>query len=292
MMIKLTAALLILVSSPATTVGFVTTPTTTTLSRRVQLLLGRASSSSPYSSEGDRLKKNTQDNDSDSVRDQLEHLLRLTPNPHHDNKAQTTKNDQHPHILTSHAERIKEMELHLLDCLQDSDDAIDTLVSLWMGEHGEEAAAALNDMQYECSRGLVVEEQILRSMIAHFSDENWVEPMSRLAVLLFTRGQYDEATHWCYRVLDAKPWHFETTQLLIVTWLRRENYPMAVRTARQYALPNLNDKTQHKRRRAWVQQNRDRLQQELQASRVASQDIHHDEYFSDEECQDEQHCWA
>ena len=246
-------------------------------------------SSSPYSSDGsDHLQKNhlKGESDDDRIRNQLEQLLNLTRNPHHD---KDTQEQREPPIFTSHAERMMEMELHLVECLQDSDDAIDTLVNLWMGEHGEEAAGIFYDMQYTCSDGLIVEERILRSMIDHF--DGWVEPMSRLAVLLFTRGQYEEATYWCNQVLDTKPWHFETTQLLIAIWLRRENYPMAVRTARRFAIPNLNDKTNHKARRAWVQRNTARLQQVLQTARRASEEIHHDDYFSDEECQDE-YCWA
>lgn len=240
----------------------------------------------------------------DNVRDQLEKLLSLTPQQHHHTRGSDHHQEEAALLLTSHEEHVKEMELHLLDRLQESDEAIDPLVDLWMGEHGQEAAQAMHRMETECGggpQGLEKEEAVLRSLIQIHQEQEediknngWVEPMSRLAVLLFVKGQYAEATEWCYRVLDKKPWHFETGQLLVALWLRRENLAMAVRVARQYTLPDLNQATNHKRRRAWVERNRSVLTDILQSSRRASEAFHHDESLfleGEEECQDE-YCWA
>ena len=234
--------------------------------------------------------------DDEDVRARLEQILSLTPTSHHhhphnaDNDNSKNNHDEEQHVLTAHRERIQEMELHLLDSLEDSDDGIDTLVDLWIGERGEDASYALHQMELHCSKGLVLEEKMLRSLIERHGDE-WAEPMSRLAVLLFTRGQYEEATHWCYQALKVKPWHFETGQLLVALQLRQEDLVMAVRAAREYGLPELNDSTDHKRRRAWVAKNRAILQERLQKSRRATEDIHHDDFFSDEECLGE-YCWT
>ena len=254
-----------------------------------------AVASHPYS-DGDQLM-NHDDNSDEDVRARLEQILSLTPTSHHhhhhsDSNSDNNNNNDHyeEHVLTAHRERIQQMELHLLDSLQDSNDGIDTLVDLWIGERGEEASCALHQMETHCSKGLVLEEKLLRSLIDRHGNE-WAEPMSRLAVLLFTRGQYEEATHWCYAALQVKPWHFETGQLLVALWLRQENLVMAVRAAREFGLPELNDGKDHKRRRAWVAKNRAILQERLQKSRRATEDIHHDDFFSDEECLGE-YCWT
>lgn len=237
-----------------------------------------------------------------NVRAKLEHLLSLTTPPHENGSHHHRRQQQHEEtkeevvLLTAHAERTKEMELHLLECLQDSDDdsIYDTLVDLWMGERGEDACRLLHQMETSCSTGLVVEEQVLRAMTERYSVTEWVEPQSRLAVLLFAKGRYREATDLCHAVLSVKPWHFETAQLLVATWLRRQDFGMAVRAARQFALPPLNDRTRHKRRRQWVAKNRAVLTQVLHQSRRKSEELHHDDllFLQDgEECQDE-YCWA
>ena len=235
-----------------------------------------------------------QNDGNDDIRQRLEHIMSLTPSSSSsssENKSKAPYNRQDHVFLTAHREFMQEMELNMLDSLADSNEGIDTLVNLWVGEHGEEACAALHQMETQCSKGLVLEEQLLRSLIDQYGDDEWAEPMSRLAVLLFTRGQYEEATHWCYKALQVKPWHFETGQLLVALWLRQENLAEAVRAARAHGLPELNPAKDNKRRRAWVAKNRAILQERLQASRRASEDIHHDEFFGDEECLGE-YCWT
>lgn len=285
------ALLALVVASFPTSSAFVPFSTTIAATRL-------AVASQPYS-DGDQLMNHDDNHSDQDVRARLEQILSLTPTSHHHHHADSSSskndnsnNDHHYEepVLTAHRERIQEMELHLLDSLQDSDEGIDTLVDLWIGERGEEASHALHQMETHCSRGLVLEEKLLRSLIDRHGNE-WAEPMSRLAVLLFTRGQYEEATHWCIAALQVKPWHFETGQLLVALWLRQENLGLAVRAAREFGLPELNDGKDHKRRRAWVAKNRAILQERLQKSRRATEDIHHDDFFSDEECLGE-YCWT
>ena len=242
----------------------------------------------PPSSSEDRLVDPSRD---DQIRDALEELLSQTPERsggHLHYGDSSTSSSPNIHVLTSHSERIKEMELHLIECLENSDEAVDTLVDLWVRER-EDASQILRQMETNCSDGLRVEEQILRSLIERYQDE-WVEPMSRLAVLLFTKGLYEEATRWCHAVLHAKPWHFETGQLLVACHLRENEYGLAIQAAREHTLPELNESTNNKRRRSWVQKNKARIQQWLQMAREASEDAVHDSV--DDECPVDEVCWG
>jgi len=171
-------------------------------------------------------------------------------------------------LLTASTERIKEMELSMLEHLQDSDAVIDPLVDLWTRERPS-AAEELISMERYCSPGLVKEEAALRRIIDEYGDA-WVEPKSRLAVLLFTKGLYEEAEYWCQEVLRAKPWQFEVGQLLVVLYLRMGYYERAILVARNYSLPALNERTDNRRRRAWVEAATSAAGEELQEARKAA----------------------
>ena len=116
--------------------------------------------------------------------------------------------------LTAGMKRIKEAELVLLEHLETSDDSIDPIVDLWTCER-EDGAPILRAMEDHCSPGLRAEEKELRHMIEYYGME-WAEPMARLALILFTRGEYEESSDWCERCLQVKPWHFEIGKLLVV----------------------------------------------------------------------------
>ena len=189
--------------------------------------------------------------------------------------------------LTTASLRAKEVELHLLSCLKDSDEAIDPLVELWMHER-EDAAHSLSVMQDDCSPGLVVEEIQLLRMIEDYG-RDWVEPMSRLALLLFIKSRYDEAIEMCYDVLSAKPWHFEAGQLLVASYLRKEQYGRALEAARRHTLPKLNSRTNDKRRRAWVAQHCTRAREWLETAQDAKEALAHDDFS--EECPIGEECW-
>lgn len=182
--------------------------------------------------------------------------------------------------LTASAKRFREMELEMLDYLQDSDETIDPLIEMWMCER-EDGAVILQAMERHCSPGLVREERELRDMIDYYGND-WMEPQSRLALLLFTKDKYDEAADWCQNVLRIKPWHFEVGNLLVALKLRQGEFEMAVQAAREYSLPPLNYNTDHKRRRAWVERNMFRAQRLLEQAEMDTDDLLRNEQL--EEC--------
>lgn len=150
--------------------------------------------------------------------------------------------------LTANQARLREMEIQLLEALRESDAAIDPLVELWVNER-QDGAEAIHRMIHVRSPGLLEEEYALRDMIEHYGPDGWVEPHGRLALLLFTRGEYWEAADLCQYVLDVKPWHFEVGQLLVITHLRLGDFEQALQITRKYVLPPL----QHpKRRTKWI----------------------------------------
>jgi hypothetical protein len=193
--------------------------------------------------------------------------------------------------LTASSKCLKEMELALLEVLMDSNDAVDLLMDLWMREP-EDAAGALCQIEQHCySPGLVQEERVLRDMIDYYQTD-WVKPMSRLALVLFTKGIYDKATRWCETVLAVKPWHCEVAQFLIVVQLRQQNFGQALLTACRYALPALKETTEHKRRQKWVQWATAKAKERLQRAQVTTAVATLDEQL--EECPlggENVYCW-
>jgi hypothetical protein len=146
-------------------------------------------------------------------------------------------------------------------------------------------------MEHNCSPGLVQEEQVFRNMIDYYQTD-WVKPMSRLALVLFTKGKYDEATHWCEVVLAVRAWHFEVAQLLIVVQLCQQDFGQALLTTRRYALPALKETTEHKRCQTWVQRATTKAKEKLQRAQVATAVATLDEQL--EECpsgEDNVYCW-
>lgn len=237
--------------------------------------------------------------DFEAARQAFDELLKVVVVPTNTNTNTNTK----PPLrlpLTASSKRVKEMELALLEYLQDSDDTIDRLVDLWMCER-EDAAPLLRKMEEHCSPGLHKEERELRQMIEHYGNgmddgdgdgDCWVEPMSRLALLLFTKGNYQEASSWCWKVLEAKPWHFEVAHLLVALSLRQDQFATALRTAREYSLPSLNDKTDHKRRRAWVARAMSKAQEILNQAEMATAAYYvQDEQLEECPVGDEDMCW-
>jgi tetratricopeptide (TPR) repeat protein len=170
--------------------------------------------------------------------------------------------------LTAGSKRSKELELKLLESLEQSDESIDPLIDLWTSER-QDAAPILRAMEEYCSPGLQIEEAELRNMIDCYGME-WAEPMARLALVLFTKRQYDEAAFWCRQALEIKPWHFEVGRILVVVYLRQERFAQALKTARKHILPSLNVRTQNKRRKSWVEQATMKARQILTEIEVAA----------------------
>ena len=160
--------------------------------------------------------------------------------------------DYIPPPITESFQRRRELEIQLLESLQDSDDAIDALMNLWMVERTVESAQQLQSMQETCSSGLVEEERQLRAMIQEY-DIHWVEPLCRLALVLYYKGEIEEAICWNWIAFCVKPWHFEVAHLMTLLQLREGNFAEAITFRRKYGLPSLNERTNHQQRRRWVQ---------------------------------------
>ena len=219
----------------------------------------------------------------EAARHQFEEMMSITETSKEASPTTTVK------PLTASSKRLMELELKLLEQLEDSDDVVDPLVELWTAER-QDAAKELQEMELgDCSPGLVREEAQLRAMIQRYGSE-WVEPMSRLAVLLFTKGRLAEAMELERKVLEVKPWHFEAGQLLVIMLLREGHFQSALRAAKTYMLPNFNEHTDSRRRKQWVREKVSQAQglfrQALEATTTA---VHGD--VTDECAVDEPYCW-
>jgi hypothetical protein len=148
-------------------------------------------------------------------------------------------------VLTTTSRHRRHLEVNLLASLEDSDDAVEELMHLWMYEYGSETANALIKMQDEASPGLVREEAILTEMMHTYN--TWAEPVVWLATLLYYKGETQKSRQLVSDALQLKPWHFEAIQLLIMLALRDGDMGKAIVLARK-ALPPLGSK----RRSEWV----------------------------------------
>mmetsp|Transcript_43080 Transcript_43080/g.104267 ORF Transcript_43080/g.104267 Transcript_43080/m.104267 type:complete len:290 (+) Transcript_43080:37-906(+) len=184
--------------------------------------------------------------------------------------------------LTTGSKRRKEVELQLLEHLKESDSPIDPLIDLWSSER-QDAAAIFESMEQVCSPGLKEEEMTLRQMIDE-SEMEWAEPMVRLSLLFFVKGQYEESLHWCQKALDLKPWHFEGGRLLVVLHLRMGEFGQALQVARRHLLPALNDRTSNKRRIGWVNEVMNKAMLILKEAEMAASTKRQDEYLDADEC--------
>lgn len=159
-------------------------------------------------------------------------------------------------LLTSAGRHRRRLEMDLLESLQDSNDAVDELMHLWMYEPNcAEAAAALQAMEDECSEGLVVEQATLHDLMQAFPA--WAEPRVRLATLLFFKGETQASYAMALEAIQMKPWHFEIYSLLVMLSLREQNIGQALYWARR-GLPSIRYEPdgetiqKNTRRKAWV----------------------------------------
>ena len=177
-----------------------------------------------------------------------------------DFEIQAYSEDHSPRPLTLSSRRRRDAEIELLQSLKDSDEAIDDLVSIWMTERDAHSARRLQEMESTCSRGLEEEEAELRNMIAVYG-LHWPEPASRLAALLYFKGESEESMVWADRVLQVKPWHFEAAHVQRLNCLRLQSTLLW-----QYArkvLPPLNRVTRNAARHRWVKKAVDEARQSL-----------------------------
>lgn len=157
-----------------------------------------------------------------------------------------------PRPLTESSRQRRELEMQMIASLVDSDEAVQELMSLWMLERGTDAAEELEKMETICSPGLVQEEALLRELLDEFGI-HWAEPVSRLASLMYFKGNSAESEQWCEIGLAVKPWHFEIVHTHVMNALRNNDLAGAIRWQRK-GLPSLNPDTNNKARKAWVAQ--------------------------------------
>jgi hypothetical protein len=171
----------------------------------------------------------------------------------------TRDEDAPPHLqeesvvqLTTAAQRYRsQLEIMLLESLEESDDAVDELVHLWVHETTPHNAHVLENMSTECSPGMQAEQAWLRQTIK--KHPTWVEPQIRLATLLFYKGETQPSRQWAVRAFEKMPYHFEIVPLLVMICLRQSHVGEAIRWARR-GLPTLRGTDASQRRRAaWVQ---------------------------------------
>jgi hypothetical protein len=155
--------------------------------------------------------------DFDKLRNSFEHLL--------DQHADSISD--HPLFLTSASRRRRQLELDLLRSLEDSDDAVDELMHMWMYEGTPEEAEMLVAMEGECSSGLFKEEAMLKNMIQ--SHPTWCEPCLRLATLLYFKGRTEDSYAFAHRAMELKVSEIVHAVVTYVCILTRET-PESVRT--------------------------------------------------------------
>ena len=181
-----------------------------------------------------------------------------------------------PPLTTAERDR-RLVEIQLLRRLQDSDEPLQELWDLWFAERGPTARKRLEQADAYMARGQVVAaEAMLRKMIEEYG-VYWVEPLNRLATLLYLDGRLEESYQLCLVVLRLRPYHFGALSGIVAVSTALRGRDQARRWAEK-RLPSLvasssfppfatNGPT-NPRRREWVQR----------AVKVAQETLAHLEY--------------
>ena len=180
--------------------------------------------------------------DVEKYRANLENLMQQ----HQELEAHTAEQEG---LLTTTGRHRRLLEIELMKSLRKSEDAVNELMHLWMYENDASMAQELEEMQDECSAGMVYEENRLREMIHEFP--NWAEPRARLALLLFFQGRTHDSYNMALDTLVLKPWHFEIYPLLVLLSLRQQEFGQALSWARR-SLPPYRENGKNKRRNEWI----------------------------------------
>ena len=159
-----------------------------------------------------------------------------------------------PPPLTAIAKERKIAEIQLLSRLLDDDEGQDDLWSLWFSERGPHAARELRDIEEltaEGPRSWDEAEERLQDLI----DEHgpyFVEPVNRLATLMFLQGRLEESRSLCETVLAIKPWHFGACSGLVMVCAGLGD-PSSARQWAARRLPPIQPTGSNKRRHQWVE---------------------------------------
>jgi len=159
-----------------------------------------------------------------------------------------------PPPLTAIERERREAEIELLGRLDQGDEALSDLWTLWFQERGPQAAARLLLAEELTGRGPQYWDQaesILRELIEEYG-VYWVEPVNRLATLYYMESKFEQAESLCKMVLAVKPWHFGALSGIVMVYAGMQDPP----SARQWAsrrLPTVAPTGNPNRRRiAWV----------------------------------------
>lgn len=165
---------------------------------------------------------------------------------------ESLKNNPPPPMSETTKEK-KLIELHLLHSLQESDEALSDIWSHWFAEQGAEPAAELLRGEELASRGeeyFAEAEQIFRDLIASHG-LYWVEPINRLATLLYRQDRLQESKECCELVLTIKPWHFGALSGIVLVCTKTRDMVNAKMWADR-RLPAFQASGDNSQRKQWV----------------------------------------
>ena len=155
--------------------------------------------------------------------------------------------------LTSIGRERRLVEIKLLEKLGESDEPLDDLWAIWGSERGPPPAKELRraeEMTMD-EHQWAEAEQILRDLIVE-NGIHWVEPVNRLATLLFLQGRLEESKHLCEVILEEKPWHVGALSGIVMVCAGLND----VTSARFWAarrLPPIQETGSNERRTAWAE---------------------------------------
>jgi len=157
-------------------------------------------------------------------------------------------------------------ELEILNSLSSSDQAITDLWSLWFTERGTEAATLLLRAEELSSRAVGAngsasgsspssggsgaagsgeeDAQEAESLLWDLIEEHgvhWVEPVNRLATLMYMRGRLEESKALCEVVLSVKPWHIGALSGIVMVCISMNDVGCAREWAEKRLPPMLLD---------------------------------------------------
>jgi len=203
---------------------------------------------------------------------------------HQITNANILKTHPPPPPLTTILRERRINELEILTSLSSSDQAITDLWSLWFSERGTEAATLLLRAEELSSRAVGAsgnggsstssggsgaagsgeeDAQEAESLLWDLIEEHgvhWVEPVNRLATLMYMRGRLEESKALCEVVLSVKPWHIGALSGIVMVCISMNDVGCAREWAEKRFPPMLldggaNDSSGDvicSRRRAWV----------------------------------------
>mmetsp|Transcript_15766 Transcript_15766/g.24523 ORF Transcript_15766/g.24523 Transcript_15766/m.24523 type:complete len:320 (-) Transcript_15766:361-1320(-) len=117
---------------------------------------------------------------------------------------------QEPPTLTEEERQRRQEEIFHLTSLTlgEGDSAILKLMRLWFTEKGRTAGRELGGAEWLFLNGNWEEAELCLYGLVMKHGIHWVEPIHRLALMLYHRGKFEESRLLLSTVLAIKPWHF------------------------------------------------------------------------------------